>query len=296
MNPMTAFVAIMLGAALTLAPRPALADDISGAIPLTLVITDNSQLVGHVTCTVTGAPCILFGASNIKLRLNGFIISGLADPNRGCGRSGNVPDEDGIDTGGMSHVEIEGPGLVRRFRNHGIDMSGGTQNKVDRVTVSTNCNVGIHVMSDDSDVEDSTAVRNSSINNAPCGGIEVGGNGNRIRRNETSGNGLFFPFQDFGVGVFGDNNLFEENSVVGNTTHGIHFFAGATGNLVRRNVALGNNPIEVSNTSAPFIVDIADANPAGTNTYEENLCERSIGGAAAACPSLPQFAGHHNIR
>ncbi len=59
--------------------------DISGAITTTRTITDQSRLVGNVNCTVVGAPCIKFGASNIKLRLNGFTISGQANPTFGCG-------------------------------------------------------------------------------------------------------------------------------------------------------------------------------------------------------------------
>ena len=61
-----------------------LAEDISGFITTTRTIRDNSRLVGDVTCTVTGAPCITFGASHIDLRLNGFTITGQADPTTAC--------------------------------------------------------------------------------------------------------------------------------------------------------------------------------------------------------------------
>jgi parallel beta-helix repeat protein len=273
------------------------AKDISGIISATLTLTDESELTGNVSCTVVGAPCIAFRASNIKLRLNGFTVTGLADPVTGCGGAGPTLGEDGIDTGGQSHVEIEGPGLVRRFRNHGINISGGIKNQMDRVTVSTNCNVGIHLAASDSDVEDNTATRNSSIATAPCGGIEVGGNNNRVRRNELSGNGLRFPFIDFGIAVFGKNNLIEENSAVGNVRRGIILFAGATGNLLVRNTALGNPPLQVSVffPDTPLI-DMDDLNPAGANTFIENHCEVGIGGASNACPSFPGFAGHHNSR
>jgi hypothetical protein len=36
----------------------AYATDISGSISTTLTITDDSKLVGDVTCTVSGLPCI----------------------------------------------------------------------------------------------------------------------------------------------------------------------------------------------------------------------------------------------
>jgi type 1 fimbria pilin len=60
------------------------ATDISGHITTTVTITDDSQLVGDVTCTVpltaSGAnPCIAFGADHINLRLNGHTIMGPVD-------------------------------------------------------------------------------------------------------------------------------------------------------------------------------------------------------------------------
>ena len=52
--------------------------DISGTISSTLTITDSSRLTGDVTCTVTGAPCISIGASNVTLDLNGYSITARA--------------------------------------------------------------------------------------------------------------------------------------------------------------------------------------------------------------------------
>ncbi len=277
------------------------ATDISGTISSTLVITEDSQLVGNVTCMVTGAPCIQFGASRIELKLNGFIMTGQANANFGCNALGPTLGESGIDTNDKENVKIEGPGLVRRFRDHGINLrEDSTKVTVRRVTLSTNCHNGIQVSASDSEIAENSAVRNSSIATHPCGGIEVEGSNNRIRRNEVSGNGLFFPppffFNDFGIGVFGKNNLIEDNSITGNSPHGMRFFPGATGNTVRRNIALGNNPIQVSIDHRVGIVDFSDANAAGENTFEDNLCERSIGGATSACPNLPNFAGHKNPR
>ncbi len=65
------------------------ADDISGTINTTLVLHDDSELSGDVTCTVSltspGAnPCISFGADHIKLRLNGHTITGPVTPPTGC--------------------------------------------------------------------------------------------------------------------------------------------------------------------------------------------------------------------
>ena len=56
--------------------RPAQGSQISGSISSTLIITDDSELVGDVTYTVENRPCIVIGASHVKLRLNGFSIAG----------------------------------------------------------------------------------------------------------------------------------------------------------------------------------------------------------------------------
>jgi len=70
----------LVGAALLLSTSAATAEDISGLITSTRTIREDSRLVGEVTCTVTGAPCIQFGSPHIELRLNGFTMTGQADP------------------------------------------------------------------------------------------------------------------------------------------------------------------------------------------------------------------------
>ncbi len=271
------------------------ATDISGTISSTLTIFEDSRLVGNVTCTVVAAPCIQFGAPDIELKLNGFIMTGQANPFIGCNPGGPVRGEEGIDTNGQSNVELGGPGLVRLFRDHGILINGGSGAQVDGITVSTNCHNGIEVKgASNSEVTGNIAVRNSSITTLPCGGIEVGGDKNLIQGNRTSGNGLRFPCPgctDFGIGVFGKGNLIEGNTVTGNAPVGIEVFAGATGNMVNGNVVMGNPPIQVSVLlhGANPTVDIDDVNAAGVNTFADNVCERSFNGAAAACPNFPRL-------
>ena len=58
---------------------------ISGTISSTLSITEDSDLVGDVKCTVTGAACISIDAPQVTLRLNAFTMTGLGDPQTGCG-------------------------------------------------------------------------------------------------------------------------------------------------------------------------------------------------------------------
>src|SRR6267142_5988410 len=102
----------LVGSVLLLSIGVASAEDISGPISTTRTIRENSRLVGDVTCTVTGAPCIQFGSSHMELRLNGFTMTGQADPTTGCNGT-STAGEMGISTNGQSDVEVRGPGVVQ---------------------------------------------------------------------------------------------------------------------------------------------------------------------------------------
>ena len=149
----------------------ACATDINGTITTTLTITDNSRLVGDVTCTVTGAPCISFGASGLTLDLNGYSITGQGNPQTGCS-GGQTAGEFGIFVNMLQNVTIRGLGLVQRFRNTGILVAGSTGVTVSGVTASTNCASGILFGggSSDSLIENNVSVRNGN-GASPCGGI-----------------------------------------------------------------------------------------------------------------------------
>ena len=159
-------------------PQIASEDTISGTISATKIITQNTRLVGDVTCTIQAAPCIQFGAPNIKLNLNGFTITGLGDASTGC--QGNqaptapVPllPEVGVIASGQSDLTIQGPGLVQRFRASGILLNNNSSRiLVTQVTVSTNCNSGILVAnSSDNHFEANVSVRNGTTM-IPCGGL-----------------------------------------------------------------------------------------------------------------------------
>jgi hypothetical protein len=157
-----------------LSANAVLAEDISGPISTTRMIRDNSRLVGDVTCTVTGAPCIQFAAGHIELRLNGFTITGPADANTACGGTTSTGTETGIHSGAQTDVEIRGPGIVQRFRGDGILFNGTLLGKVEGVTTTTNCMSGIRVTATSSRVTlgSNVAVRNgSAVTNLACGGI-----------------------------------------------------------------------------------------------------------------------------
>lgn len=160
-----------VGGALLLASGAAYAEDISGIIVRTLTLSENTRLVGDVTCQVTGAPCIAFGAPNIALTLNGFSITGSNDAITGC-KGTNVGTEAGISTNGQSNVGIRGPGVVQRFQGDGILVIATVRGWVQGVTTTTNCMSGIRINPTSSgiSVDSNVAVRNGTPA-AACGGI-----------------------------------------------------------------------------------------------------------------------------
>jgi hypothetical protein len=156
-----------------LRPRSASAEDISGTVVRTMMLSENTRLVGDVTCRVTGAPCIAFGASNIVLALNGFTITGQADPDTAC-KGTPISTDIGISTNGQSNVGIRGPGVVQRFSADGILFMATTRGWVQNVTTTTNCMSGIRVnpTSSQISVESNVSVRNgASAAGFTCGGI-----------------------------------------------------------------------------------------------------------------------------
>ena len=83
------------------------AEDIEGTIVRTLLLSEDTRLVGDVTCRVEGAACIRFGAPGITLSLNGFTMTGLANATTGCSGA-NVTGEFGISTNNQSDVGVRG--------------------------------------------------------------------------------------------------------------------------------------------------------------------------------------------
>jgi len=281
------------------------AEDISGPISVTKTILEDSRLVGDVTCTMTDSPCIDFGAPHIKLRLNGFTITGPADPDNPssgfCNASSATPQADGIRILDQTDGEILGPGMVQKFRRHGIFIRGtigvSTRAKVKLVTSHHNCFSGIFLnMASDSVIEENVSVRNANNSGAaPCGGSCITNSfHNTIRRNQFSGNGSVGPpSNDFGVGLVGASggNVIEDNSIGGNT-NGILIQADAVHNVIRRNIIAGNPPGQVSRTFGAAVgFDVKDestvAGSGARNTFQQNWCVTYSGPGPAPCPNFP---------
>jgi hypothetical protein len=156
---------------LTLAPWGAAAEDISGVVVKTLMLSETSRLVGNVTCQVSGAPCIAFASPNIALNLNGFAIIGPNDPVAGC-KGTSVGTESGISSNGQTNVGVRGPGVVQQFQGDGILFIASNKGWVQGVTTTTNCMSGIRInpTSSNISVENNVSVRNGNAA-LPCGGI-----------------------------------------------------------------------------------------------------------------------------
>ena len=147
------------------------ADEVSGLITRTYTIVEDTDLTGDVVCDVAaGTPCFSFGASNVELRLNGFTITGKADPNIACGGT-LIANENGVATSGQRSVSVRGPGLIQRFRTHGVAVSSNDV-RVQDITASTNCGSGVFIAATafGTLVEGIVSVRNGSTG-ASCGGI-----------------------------------------------------------------------------------------------------------------------------
>ena len=153
----------------------ALAEDISGPISTTRTIRDNSRLVGDVTCTVTGAPCIQFAAGHIELRLNGFTITGTSRPEYRVRWYDVNGEQKPASTAALKRTSRSvDPASCSDFARDGILFNGTLLGKVEGVTTTTNCMSGIRVTATSSRITlgSNVAVRNgSAVAGLSCGGI-----------------------------------------------------------------------------------------------------------------------------
>jgi hypothetical protein len=150
---------------------PPAMDEVRGQITRTYMIVEDTFLTGDVTCDTGNTACFAFGAPDVELRLNGFSITGKADPVTGCGGA-TFANEFGVSTNARNNVSIRGPGLIQRFRNNGVLVTGSTNARIENVTTSTNCASGIMIAASafGTLLEGNTAVRNGAAG-AACGGI-----------------------------------------------------------------------------------------------------------------------------
>ena len=269
------------------------AGPLCGNITGQVIITGNTWLTGNVTCKVTGAACIVFGANNISLKLNGHTITGQGEP-RGSSTWGSCPSETAFeratDTNLQNNVRILGPGLIGEFREVGILITGNNS-LVQNVVVSSTCREGIFMAGSHNDLEKNTVVRSSLNGNFLASIFVTGSGGHTVRGNQVGASGPA-PFLTQGLGggqgiFIGSSTPNNNNRIIGNTVTGIPgsglWVAWASpyqpeqGNQIIGNKFFGN----VGDW------DIIDQNMAGSNTYSNNACEVSVGADAPKCPNLP---------
>jgi hypothetical protein len=166
-------IALALLAPVVLPAQAAATERVSGTITRTFMITEDTELAGDVTCDVGSNPCFAFAAPGVELKLNGFSVTGKADALTGCGGA-SFAGESGISTNGQPRVTVRGPGLVQRFRLHGVAVVNSIDARVELITASTNCGAGIFVAATSFGtlVQNNVAVRNGSTQPGfSCGGI-----------------------------------------------------------------------------------------------------------------------------
>jgi parallel beta-helix repeat protein len=276
---------------------------ISGDISSTLTIFADTKLVGDVKCTsaLLKQPCIVFGADDITLRLNGHTMTGPVNPPTNCSLPTDSTFGVGIEVNGKSDVKIEGPGVIQNFQRWGIFLLSSTEVTVKDVTGNRNCWSGLQTSgTSDSHFENDVWANNAGgSNGAPCGGICVANsNHNTIHNCTFYGNGsVDYPSGnvDFGIGFEGTSaeNVVEDNDLGGNT-NGVVFFNSSSNNVVRRNIIAGNPAAQVIKTftaanqqgaDIAFRPTFAGAN----NTIRDNFCLtylQGAGPATAPCPSI----------
>ncbi len=122
-------------------------------------------------------------------------------------------------------------------------------------------------------------------------------------RNYAGGNGYVQQLVtagtiDFGIGAIGTSadNVIEDNVVTGNA-NGIVLGSNARGNIVRRNMAIGNPALQDSSSFTATTCasppcngsDIRNVAPAGTNTIVDNHCITLISSVSLSTPPCRIF-------
>ena len=276
---------------------------ISGDISSTLTLLADTKLVGDVHCTSTllKQPCIVFGADDITLRLNGHTITGPVNPPTNCSLPTDATFGVGIEVSGRNHVKIEGPGVIQNFQRWGIFLLSSTKVTVKEVTATRNCWSGMQTSAtSDSRFEKDVWANNAGASNgAACGGICLANsNHNTIRNCTFHGNGsVDYPSGnvDFGIGFEGTStgNDVEDNDLGGNT-NGVLFFNSSSDNVIRHNIIAGNPAAQVIKTFTATNQQGADIafrpNFTGANnTIKDNFCLtylQGAGPATAPCPNI----------
>jgi parallel beta-helix repeat protein len=225
------------------------------------------ELVANLTSSVA---CIKITASHVHLKLNGHTITFLAPPPPpppADGPTSDSPATDGpagILVVGVSHVDIEGPGIITGF-GRGVDFEGVDSSEVKGVTSTGNffgfvvnrdfATPDLNNLSEKNWFRDNISSGNNShgftlngasnnnfINNVASNNLGnrillFDGNENQLKVNTANGNaGAGIRAEGGGAST---GHTLTDNTANGNG-FGIQILGGSTGNSVKGNTALTN--------------------------------------------------------
>jgi len=86
-----------------------------------------------------------------------------------------------------------------------------------------------------------------------------------------------------------NDNVIEDNTVLGNTNGIVLLVPGVEGNIIRHNIVAGNPPVQLSVTfSGDDGADIKNLATPGANTIDDNFCltEFPVNPVSPACPAV----------
>ncbi|MGA2714078.1 MAG: right-handed parallel beta-helix repeat-containing protein [Bryobacteraceae bacterium] len=234
------------------------------------------QLTTNLTQT-TIADCILITASNVSLKLNRYQITSTNAASTGSGIDVNPP------AGRVSHVGIEGPGLIQGFEN-GIFFTYADYCQVDLVTAANNSYGGIVGFG----VTFLTAVSNVLVRNGNWGLTLGESTGGTIQYNEANGNGAAtgggagggiavkssiantlnnntasangpqsgLPTYAAGILIDGNSNRVYGNSTDGNILTGIQVTSGSGNQIFSNTSSVGNGRFDLEDDNVACDSDV----------------------------------------
>jgi parallel beta-helix repeat protein len=249
--------------------NPALAVSSGGSL---INASGDYQLTSNLTQATANTDCIQITASNVSLKLNGHQITSTAGGGSGIDVNPSGPPF-------VSHVAIQGPGLIQGFQ-YGIFFLDANYSQVDFVTAANNSNGIFGFNTTSLTIASNVLVRNglwglvlgnstggtiqnneASGNGAATaaggigGGIGLGGasNANTVNNNTASGNGpqSGTPVYAAGILISGNGNRVYGNTTDGNIIAGIQI-GGGGGNSIFSNISSvgnGKNDLEDDNSS-----------------------------------------------
>lgn len=268
--------AVLFAMAFAGAAVPGWADTPIAICGYVISVPGNYGVTTNLNCPGTA---ITINASNVSLKLNGFIITG---PSTAVATAAYGID---INPGGpvrLNHVAIAGPGLIQNFYD-GILINNVDYSQVSQITAAHNFN-GIqttptgmvnyltigsnNLVANQNDGIDLAPATNSTVTyndlsgNSFWGLCMWNGSQNTVNNNVASGNGA--------DGFYFSNNYSRvfSNVTNGNTGSGIAIYPAV---MIPLTAAVGNEIFNNTSSVGNGESDLDDQNPQGSNFWSNNV-------------------------